>query len=220
MDEEGRGRQKEDESSSRHLHRKHLGMLSIKAATLIDFLLFSTSISLPLHFFPLQNVSWCQPYAFYYLFFFSSIFRLTSHINGHCHSGHPQTDTKVKCHSWPYYLPALQSLVYVIFRLLLTHWVHLGCLPISHPNAQTQTCISVSAPVAAIIYADKLSPSLCCWQRKMKSVVYLVIFSTCFQLCGNLCATLIKIMQTFLFEDVFSQSLICQLVVQNKGVCM
>lgn len=37
MDEGGRGKQKEDESCSRHLHRKHLGTLSIRAAVLIDF---------------------------------------------------------------------------------------------------------------------------------------------------------------------------------------
>lgn len=66
----GELKEREDEGEqlccSWHLHRKHLGKLSIRQACLIDFLLFSISISLrvPLS---LQNVPWCQlPVGFFF----------------------------------------------------------------------------------------------------------------------------------------------------------
>lgn len=89
----GELKEREDEGEqlccSWHLHRKHLGKLSIRQACLIDFLLFSISISLrvPLS---LQNVPWCQlPVVFFFPFIHSLC--CMSGPNSHCHIDCPKT---------------------------------------------------------------------------------------------------------------------------------
>lgn len=64
-----------------HLHRKHLGKLSIKQARLIDFLLFSISFSLCVPLF-LQNAPWCKNY-FIIIILHLLCFMLGP--NGECH---------------------------------------------------------------------------------------------------------------------------------------
>lgn len=90
MDERGRGKQKEDESCSRHLHGKHLGTLSIRAAVLIDF---SPLFDFTLRPTPFSSKTGPDANIMLLLSFFSP-FMPHIRYNGDCHISRPQTDTK------------------------------------------------------------------------------------------------------------------------------
>lgn len=69
---------------------------TVNQSSCLDWFFSSFRFHSASYTFFLQNVSWCQHYAFYYLF---SPFMTHIRYNCNCHISHPQTDTKWKCQS-------------------------------------------------------------------------------------------------------------------------